>query len=101
RKRGHTSGHACGGCVDVTMTMKTGGSPDAKVGFGPSERDPELPPKHRRPSLLKAAVLKPFPGPIEPSWLPYCWAISIFLCSRAVVALGLVFSQKYLPIESD
>ena len=37
-----------------------------------------------------------------PNWkdhssLPYLWAISIFLCSRVVVALGLVFSQKYLP----
>jgi Dolichyl-phosphate-mannose-protein mannosyltransferase len=32
------------------------------------------------------------------SWLPYCWAILIFSCSRAVVALGLVFSQKYLAI---
>ena len=30
------------------------------------------------------------------SWIPYCWAISIFSCSRLVVALGLVFSQKYL-----
>ena len=30
------------------------------------------------------------------SWIPYCWAISIFACSRLVVALGLVFSQKYL-----
>ena len=30
------------------------------------------------------------------SWLPYCWAILIFSCSRVVVALGLVFSQKYL-----
>jgi len=29
--------------------------------------------------------------------LPYFWAILIFLCSRVVVALGLVFSQKYLP----
>src|SRR5882724_3227963 len=27
---------------------------------------------------------------------PYFWAILIFLCSRVVVALGLVFSQKYL-----
>ena len=41
-----------------------------------------------------------------PNWkyqyfLPYFWAISIFLCSRAVVALGLVFSQKYLPIAAD
>jgi Gpi18-like mannosyltransferase len=32
------------------------------------------------------------------SWLPYCWAILIFSCSRVVVALGLVFSQKYLAI---
>jgi 4-amino-4-deoxy-L-arabinose transferase-like glycosyltransferase len=42
----------------------------------------------------------------DPNWkdhscLPYVWAISIFLCSRAVVALGLVFSQKYLPIDAD
>jgi len=29
--------------------------------------------------------------------LPYFWAVSIFLCSRVVVALGLVFSQKYVP----
>jgi Gpi18-like mannosyltransferase len=41
-----------------------------------------------------------------PNWkdhpcLPYFWAILIFLCSRAVVALGLVFSQKYLPIATD
>jgi Dolichyl-phosphate-mannose-protein mannosyltransferase len=41
-----------------------------------------------------------------PNWkdhscLPYFWAISIFLCSRVVVALGLVFSQKYLPIATD
>ena len=35
------------------------------------------------------------------SWLPYCWAILIFLCSRAVVALGLVFSQKYLTIYPE
>lgn len=35
------------------------------------------------------------------AWLPCFWAISIFLCSRAVVALGLVFSQKYLPIATD
>ncbi|MDP1585318.1 MAG: glycosyltransferase family 39 protein [Bradyrhizobium sp.] len=33
--------------------------------------------------------------------LPYFWAISIYLCSRAAVALGLVFSQKYLPIAAD
>lgn len=31
------------------------------------------------------------------SYLPYFWAILIFLCSRVVVALGLVFSQKYVP----
>jgi 4-amino-4-deoxy-L-arabinose transferase-like glycosyltransferase len=42
----------------------------------------------------------------DPNWkdhscLPDVWAISIFLCSRAVVALGLVFSQKYLPIAAD
>jgi len=30
------------------------------------------------------------------SYPPYLWAILIFLCSRVVVALGLVFSQKYL-----
>lgn len=39
-----------------------------------------------------------------PNWKyhsPCFWAISIFLCSRAVVALGLVFSQKYLPIAAD
>jgi hypothetical protein len=34
-------------------------------------------------------------------WLPYFWAILIFLCSRVVVALGLAFSQKYLPIATD
>lgn len=33
----------------------------------------------------------------DPSWLPYCWAILIFFCSRVVVVLGLVFSQKYVP----
>lgn len=41
-----------------------------------------------------------------PNWkyhycLPYFWAVLIFLCSRVVVALGLVFSQKYLPIGTD
>jgi hypothetical protein len=35
------------------------------------------------------------------SCVPYFWAILIFLCSRVVVALGLVFSQKYLPIAAD
>ncbi len=39
--------------------------------------------------------------PKDHSLLPYFWAISIFLCSRAVVALGLVFSRKYLPTGSD
>jgi Gpi18-like mannosyltransferase len=37
----------------------------------------------------------------RPNWkdhcLPYFWAALIFLCSRVVVALGLVFSQKYVP----
>jgi Gpi18-like mannosyltransferase len=42
----------------------------------------------------------------RPNWqdhpcFPYFWAVSIFLCSRAVVALGLVFSQKYLPVATD
>ena len=32
--------------------------------------------------------------------LPYVRAISIYLCSRVVVALGLVFSRKYLPITA-
>jgi hypothetical protein len=41
-----------------------------------------------------------------PNWkdhasVPYFWAAAIFLCSRMVVALGLVFSQKYLPIATD
>jgi hypothetical protein len=34
-------------------------------------------------------------------YLPYFWAISIFLCSRVVIALGLVFSRKYMPIDTD
>ena len=33
----------------------------------------------------------------DQSWIPYCWAVLIFSSSRVVVALGLVFSQKYLP----
>jgi hypothetical protein len=37
----------------------------------------------------------------DDSYLPYFWAILIFLCSRVVVALGLVFSQKYMPIAAD
>lgn len=37
----------------------------------------------------------------DSSWIPYCWVIFIFACSRAVVALGLVFSHKYLPIYPE
>jgi hypothetical protein len=32
------------------------------------------------------------------SWRPYFWVILIFLCSRVVVAFGLLFSRKYLTI---
>ena len=42
-----------------------------------------------------------YPNWKDHSCLPYFWAILIFLCSRVVVALGLVFSQKYLPIATD
>ena len=42
-----------------------------------------------------------YPHCKDHSWLPYFWAILIFLCSRLVVALGLVFSQKYMPIATD
>lgn len=42
-----------------------------------------------------------YPNWKDHSGLPYFWAILIFLCSRLVVALGLVFSQKYLPIATD
>ena len=41
------------------------------------------------------------PNSKDHSCLPYLWAILIFLCSRVVVALGLVFSQKYMPIATD
>lgn len=41
----------------------------------------------------------PRPDPKGHSYLPYVWAISIFLISRLVVALGLLFSRKYLPID--
>lgn len=44
---------------------------------------------------MRCAIVK------DQSWKVYCWAIAIFLCSRAVVALGLVFSQRYLPIATD
>src|ERR1700674_2005663 len=40
------------------------------------------------------------PDPKDHPCLPYLWAISIFLCSRVVVALGLVFSRKYMPIDA-
>jgi Gpi18-like mannosyltransferase len=84
------------------MAMKTGGSPEANVNFGTREHDAEkLPPKNRRFSVLEATPLKQYAIPKDPSWHPYLWAISIFLLSRAVVALGLVFSQKYLPIATD
>jgi 4-amino-4-deoxy-L-arabinose transferase-like glycosyltransferase len=43
----------------------------------------------------------PFPNWKDHYCLPYFWAILIFLCSRAVVALGLVFSQKYLHVAPD
>ena len=43
----------------------------------------------------------PRPNWKDHPWLPYCWAILIFSCSRVVVALGLVFSQKYLPTGTD
>ena len=101
RKR-RTSKSACGADVDVIMAMKTGGSPDANVNSGNREPDPDkLPPRYRRVSVLEATAVKPYSIAKDPSWLPYCWAISIFLCSRVVVALGLVFSQKYLPIAID
>ena len=34
-------------------------------------------------------------------YLPYFWAISLFLISRVVIALGLVFSRKYMPIDTN
>jgi Gpi18-like mannosyltransferase len=42
-----------------------------------------------------------YPNWKDHPWLPWLWAILIFLCSRLVVTLGLVFSQKYLPIAAD
>jgi len=84
------------------MATKTGGSPDASVNFGTRDHDSEkLPPKYRRFSVLEATELKQYSISKDQSWQVYCWAISIFLFSRAVVALGLVFSQKYLPIATD
>lgn len=32
---------------------------------------------------------------------PYFWAALIFFCSRAVVTLGLLFAQKYMPIDAN
>jgi hypothetical protein len=84
------------------MAMKTGGSPDANANFGWPGPDPgQLPPRFRRLSVLEATALKQYSIPKDQSWQPYCWAIALFLCSRLVVALGLVFSQKYLPIATD
>ncbi len=42
-----------------------------------------------------------FPNWKNHSLLPYFWVVLIFLCSRAVVALGLLFSQKYLTIWTE
>jgi 4-amino-4-deoxy-L-arabinose transferase-like glycosyltransferase len=42
-----------------------------------------------------------YPNWKDQSWVPYCWAICIFSCSRLVVALGLVFSRKYLTNGAD
>lgn len=54
-------------------------------------------------SVPRDSIGMPMQGPNcrDQSYRPYFWAISIFLCSRAVVALGLVFSQEYLPIATD
>lgn len=38
-----------------------------------------------------------YPGWKDRSWHPYCWVLLIFACSRLVVALGLAFSEKYVP----
>jgi hypothetical protein len=72
------------------------------IEFSTGARDPEqLPPTIVSRAVWKAMTLKQLSIPNDPSWRPYLWAIAIFLCSRAVVALGLVFSQKYLPIATD
>jgi Dolichyl-phosphate-mannose-protein mannosyltransferase len=42
-----------------------------------------------------------YPVSKDHPWLPYLWAVSIFLCSRVVVALGLLFSRKYMPIDPE
>jgi hypothetical protein len=72
------------------------------VEFGTGARDPEqLPPTIVSRAVWQAMRLKQFSVPNDPSWRPYLWAIAIYLCSRVVVALGLLFSQKYLPIATD
>ncbi len=38
-----------------------------------------------------------YPDWKDRSWHPYCWVLLIFACSRLVVALGLAFSEKYVP----
>jgi hypothetical protein len=38
-----------------------------------------------------------YPSWKDRSWHPYCWVLLIFACSRLVVALGLAFSEKYVP----
>jgi dolichyl-phosphate-mannose-protein mannosyltransferase len=43
---------------------------------------------------LRSSTTKAYP------YGPYFWAILIFLCSRVVVALGLLFAQKYMPIDA-
>jgi hypothetical protein len=71
------------------------------VEFGTGARDSEpLPPAVSR-TVWEALTSRQFAIPNDPSWRPYLWIIAIILCSRAVVALGLVFSQKYLPIAAD
>lgn len=44
---------------------------------------------------LRCTTTKAYP------YVPYFWAVLIFLCSRVVVALGLLFAQKYMPIDAD
>jgi hypothetical protein len=39
--------------------------------------------------------------PDSKNHFPYFWAISIFLCSRVVIALGLLFSRQHMPIDPD
>jgi hypothetical protein len=46
-----------------------------------------------------AKMNMPLSDPKGHPYLPYFQAISIFLVSRVVVALGLLFSRKYMPID--